>query len=307
MTPLQNIYSISAVEQDTGLSKDTLRVWERRYGFPQPERDANGDRVYSHDQLSKLRILKRFIDQGYRPSKIIHLDLDALQKLRPEFGSDVALNGIGNEKLEAYLLFCRAHQIVELKHALSQDLLRLGLQQFVLSVIAPLNHMVGDYWRRGVLAVHEEHLYSEAVQNILRGAIFSISQYQTTAHSRPRILLTTFTQEQHGLGLLMAEALFSLAGASCTSLGVQTPIIDIAQAAKLQHADVVALSFSSMINPQHIFEGLSALNAMLPEKTEVWVGGRNALLTRCTLPNVHVLDLTMVSSAIAEWRQRYST
>ena len=35
------LLSIAAVERDTGLSKDTLRVWERRYGFPSPGRDAN--------------------------------------------------------------------------------------------------------------------------------------------------------------------------------------------------------------------------------------------------------------------------
>jgi len=34
-------YNISAVERDTGLSKDTLRVWERRYGFPKPLRDCH--------------------------------------------------------------------------------------------------------------------------------------------------------------------------------------------------------------------------------------------------------------------------
>ena len=38
--------SIAAVERDTGLSKDTLRVWERRYGFPQPGRDGFGERAY---------------------------------------------------------------------------------------------------------------------------------------------------------------------------------------------------------------------------------------------------------------------
>ena len=47
--------SIAAVERDTGLSKDTLRVWERRYGFPQPDRDNNGERSYPHEQLEKLR------------------------------------------------------------------------------------------------------------------------------------------------------------------------------------------------------------------------------------------------------------
>ena len=39
--------SIAGVERDTGLAKDTLRVWERRYGFPQPGRDAFGERAYS--------------------------------------------------------------------------------------------------------------------------------------------------------------------------------------------------------------------------------------------------------------------
>ena len=41
------ILNISAVERETGLSKDVLRMWERRYGFPKPGRDDNGERQYS--------------------------------------------------------------------------------------------------------------------------------------------------------------------------------------------------------------------------------------------------------------------
>ena len=61
--------SIAAVERDTGLSKDTLRVWERRYGFPQPQRDTYGERVYPLEQLDKLRLIKRLMDQGFRPGR----------------------------------------------------------------------------------------------------------------------------------------------------------------------------------------------------------------------------------------------
>ena len=35
--------TISDVERDTGVAKETLRVWERRYDFPQPLRDPNGE------------------------------------------------------------------------------------------------------------------------------------------------------------------------------------------------------------------------------------------------------------------------
>ena len=52
-------FSIAAVERDTGLGKDTLRVWERRYGFPQPQRDSSGERIYPLDQVEKLRVIKR--------------------------------------------------------------------------------------------------------------------------------------------------------------------------------------------------------------------------------------------------------
>ena len=67
------LFNISAVERETGLTKDTLRVWERRYGFPHPVRDDNGDRAYTTQQITKLRLIKRLLDQGHRPGKIIGL------------------------------------------------------------------------------------------------------------------------------------------------------------------------------------------------------------------------------------------
>ena len=62
-------FSIAAVERDTGIGKDTLRVWERRYGFPQPGRDNFGERSYPLAQVEKLRIIKRLLDAGHRPGQ----------------------------------------------------------------------------------------------------------------------------------------------------------------------------------------------------------------------------------------------
>ena len=73
--------NIAAVERDTGIGKDTLRVWERRYGFPTPHRDAHGERVYPMVQVEKLRVVKRLMDQGYRPGRIVAQSMEALQHL----------------------------------------------------------------------------------------------------------------------------------------------------------------------------------------------------------------------------------
>ena len=71
--------SIAAVERDTGLGKDTLRVWERRYGFPHHDRDQFGERVYPIEQVDKLRVLRRLMDGGHRPGKVINLQIEQLQ------------------------------------------------------------------------------------------------------------------------------------------------------------------------------------------------------------------------------------
>ena len=72
---------ISVVERETGIPKDLLRMWERRYGFPEPARDAQGDRVYPREQVDKLRAVRRLMDQGFRPGKIIHLEAEELARL----------------------------------------------------------------------------------------------------------------------------------------------------------------------------------------------------------------------------------
>ena len=59
---------IAAVERETGLAKDTLRVWEKRYGFPQPLRDASGNRLYPAEQVQRLLLVRRLLDAGLRPN-----------------------------------------------------------------------------------------------------------------------------------------------------------------------------------------------------------------------------------------------
>ena len=81
--------------------------------------------------------------------------------------------------------------------------MKQGLQRFVLDTLTPLNRAIGDAWMRGELEVFEEHLYTEQLQVALRTAINAFPRQTGT----PRVLLTTFPGEHHGVGLLMVEAL----------------------------------------------------------------------------------------------------
>jgi len=298
------LLSIAAVERDTGLSKDTLRVWERRYGFPTPARDAAGERAYSPDDVDRLRVIRRLLDGGHRPGKIVGLPLPELQALAREPAAADAVrpaDGSPSQDLDPFLELVRSHRVEDLRKALARAALRRGLERFVLEVCAPLNRLVGDAWARRELEIFEEHLYTESMQAVLRNAIGDIP----AAGSRPRVLLTTFPGESHGLGLLMAEAILALDGCRCTSLGTQTPVCDIARAARAQESDVVALSFSASLNPRQVLDGLAELRSRLADRVEIWAGGNCAVLRRRPPEGVTVLSgLSTIHDAISDWRSR---
>lgn len=294
--------SISDVERDTGVPKETLRVWERRYDFPQPDRDRNGERLYPADQVHRLRLVKRLLDLGYRPGKIMHLCPDELAELAAKAGAETPAPDADDPELRSCIELIKSHKMYELRQRLSQALLQLGLQRFVIELVAPLTTLVGDTWSAGKLAVFEEHLFAEALQSVMRNAIFAANQQIGHAEASPRILLTTVPQERHGLGLLMAEALFALEGAHCVSLGVQTPLSDIVEAARVQHADIVALSFSSVMSPRAAIENVTELQSRLGPGVQVWAGGSCAALARRQLGTQCVIDLNDIRGAVGRWR-----
>jgi DNA-binding transcriptional MerR regulator/methylmalonyl-CoA mutase cobalamin-binding subunit len=298
---LADTLSIAAVERDTGLPKDTLRVWERRYGFPQPRRDAQGERAYPLAQVEKLRLLKRLVDSGHRPGQIAALPLERLRRLASACAAAQAEPLADGEDLGALLALVRFHQAEELRRALAQHLLRLGLAGLLQRVIAPLTVLVGEAWSRGELQVYEEHLFSETVQSMLRQAIGSVPA--PAGDGAPRVLLTTLPREPHGLGLLMAEAMFALTGARCISLGVQTPLADIARAAAAQRADIVALSFTGVMAARQVLDGLAELRAALPARVQLWVGGScPALHGRRALPARVLASLAAIGPAVQAWQ-----
>jgi methylmalonyl-CoA mutase cobalamin-binding subunit len=117
------------------------------------------------------------------------------------------------------------------------------------------------------------------------------------------VLLSTLPGEQHGLGLLMAEAACALEGAECVSLGVQTPVAELAAAALAKRADVVAVSFSANFPATGLQEAVKSLRAALPTGVELWCGGAGAARLKRPPAAVRVFqELAAIGTALADWR-----
>lgn len=293
---------IADVERDTGIGKDTLRVWERRYQFPQPQRDELGDRLYPFEQVERLRVIRRLLDKGMRPGKVLGMDLSELRLLLDTHSSQ-PVNPGRHAICMGLVKLLRMHRSRELRESLNHLLLRDGLQKFITETIVPMNGIVGDYWIRGDLTVPEEHLYTEQVQNVIRHAIHS----QEAPTSAPRVLFTTFPDEEHCLGILMVEAMCVAEGVHCTSLGTRIPLTDIARYAADGRYDVVAISFSAAYPSRNIIKDLKQFRELLAAPITIWVGGAGLNQKRVSLPNVVVLtNIEGVPGLINDWRSRYS-
>jgi len=258
---------IASVERETGLSKDTLRVWERRYGFPAPERDANGERLYAPTQVHRLIQIKRLMDRGHRPGKLLALDeaaLLALDATRP-----TALATPDALQLDAWLQLVKSHDSEALQRQFYREMAKRGLARFVQDIVAPLISRIGEAWSRNELGIFEEHLFSQHMEKMFRSVLSNLSPQQGS----PRVLLTTLSGEEHTLGLLMVEAIMVVEDVYPILLGPQTPIDEIVRAAQLKQVDAVCLSFSSAYSPTLAAQGLRDLRQMLPAGIGLWAGG----------------------------------
>ena len=216
-------------------------MWERRYGFPKPRRDDNGERQYSVAEVTKLRAIKRLMDVGTRPGKIIGLSAEEL-------------NALADARV--------APRRETLAPVLERDVLAL-LQQSRRTGAAARVRESAD--APGAAEVRARHASRRSIaRSATRGCAATCRSSRSTctpsscrsrcarrstrfraSPAQPRALLTTLPNEQHGLGLLMVEALLVPEGVQCISLGPQTPIEDIRRAALAHRVHIVALSFSA--------------------------------------------------------------
>ena len=196
----EHSYSIGAVERDTGIRRDTLRVWERRYAFPLPERDARGERVYSEEQMRRLRLICKLMDQGHRPGAVVPLNEAGLNALlEPQPGQRIPAEP--PDAVRRLLDAVTRHDAARLQELLERDAAINGLRASIVGTIAPLVQEVGELWASGRMAIYEEHFLTRQLGHFLETSMGRMGRPATRAET----LLATLPGEQHGLGLLMAD------------------------------------------------------------------------------------------------------
>lgn len=131
----------------------------------------------------------------------------------------------------------------------------------------------GEAWHRGETAIWEEHLASATVRTIVEIVYPGVLKAKAeVAPSGRTVLLACPPEEAHDLGLRMVADRFDMAGWSTYFLGPDTPVKEVAAAARALGVDAIVMSSSTHFHRLAVRHAVDALKKELPD-TDIWVGG----------------------------------
>jgi DNA-binding transcriptional MerR regulator len=240
---------IGELSRRAGVSPELLRAWERRYGLLHPTRSPGGLRLYSLDDLERVRLMARHIADGVSAREAAALagraDL-AEAPAAPAFDPARA-----RERLVAAVESFdepAAQEVID-------GLLSAATIDTVLSeVMVPFLHDVGERWERGELSVAQEHFAT----HVLRARLLALGR-GWGGGSGPRALLACPPGERHDFGLIAFGLALRARGWRIDFLGADTPLESIERAVDALQPELVVVSATTRELLQPVLPDLAAL------------------------------------------------
>lgn len=263
-------YRIKTVSERTGIPKNTLIAWERRYSIVQPERTASGYRVYSDADIELLHKIKSLVDQGYKISEACALVRKAQQRQGPVSGQ-VSADGDGLDDLRARLLDRLVEYDRQGADRVVQRLLLVPYETAATRVYFPLLEEVGDRWEKGNLSIAQEHFATSFCRQQL---LMMIHAVQTDSPTAPEVVCAAAAGELHELGLLGLALRLSLSGVRVTYLGADVPVSELVKVVKNRKPVGVCVSMVFERTTDSIEAYAETLRELLPKDVHCAIGGR---------------------------------
>jgi MerR family transcriptional regulator, light-induced transcriptional regulator len=242
------LYNIGIVSRMTGIPVATLRVWERRYGFPNSMRTPGGHRLVSEKEVIRLRWVKARVDEGMQTGQAIR----ALQHLEqqgrfPETftvttENRTVKNGDSSPTLATFHRRLTDLLVVNNLGAATQllgEVLALyKLEDLILEVVSPTMHDIGMAWIAGEISIATEHLAT----NFLRQHLLMWMNTGPVPYSNAQpIILACAPDELHEGSLMILGVLLRRRRWPVAYLGQNVPLKDLAQLARQIKAPAIVL------------------------------------------------------------------
>lgn len=263
-----SVYTMAQIVALTGVKAHTLRKWETRYNFLEPERTDTNIRYYSDKQLKKLMNIGILTRNGYRISKIDKMSDEEIHK----HIATTLIESSEEDDISALIISALEMDEVTFDSILKEQIVKRGLLQTTTQIIYPFLNQIGVLWGINKVMPAQEHFVSNLIKKKMFAAIDALPYPKEDA---PVIMMFLTENEHHEIGLLLAYYMARDLGWKVYYLGQNVPTENIQQVIDIVKPNAM---LSMFITPTQ--ESIKTKLDAILEQTNVpyWVSGNPAVI-----------------------------
>lgn len=275
------LYPMRVVTRMTGLTADTVRAWERRYGAVSPARTEGNARRYSAEDVRRLALLRDLTEHGHAIRDVATLPTETLEKLTNALSPTASVpelsptlpdhaqeeEGDLSDIRNAYLSAITRMDAATASEILLRATTFLDDRDLVFRLVLPIVREVGERWTHNELGISQEHLVSAQIRQL----VASRTRLASREPGGKRLLFTTPEGHRHEFGILVSSLLAAGRGLDVVYVGPDLPNEEIVWSVAMSRASAVILSVVRDIDDAEL-AGLVHLVQSLAHRVEVWIG-----------------------------------
>jgi DNA-binding transcriptional MerR regulator len=240
---LSSTYSISDLEQLSGIKAHTIRIWEKRYGIISPGRTTTNIRYYSNDDLKKLLNISLLNQHGFRISDISDMSENELA----EKVSSISLTQSDDAQERLMVSLLDMDELLFSK-IVERLIIRDGFEHCIIHGIFPFLARIGIMWQIGTINPAQEHFLSNLIRNKIIAATEQLSI--PTSPDAEVVVLFLPEGELHEIGLLFYNYVFRKKGYKTIYLGQSVPYESLERIYDVTRPSIVVTAITSPTSPE---------------------------------------------------------
>jgi DNA-binding transcriptional MerR regulator len=254
-----NAFTIKDLENLSGIKAHTIRIWEQRYSFLNPQRTETNIRYYTGEELKTVLSIALLNKYGF---KISHIDKMSTAEMREK---TLSLNQAQAqiERMVNELISCMVDmKIEEFEMLLDGYIKTKGIEKTIPQIIFPFLERIGILWITNHINPAQEHLVTNIIRQKL---IMGIETCHTVLNPKKTVLVFLPESEHHELGVLFTYYLFKSRGIKVIYLGANVPLKDVEYVATLKKPDFLYSHLTSVANNFNFEKFLVNVQNRIPE------------------------------------------
>lgn len=256
-------YNIKAISNMVGIQPGTLRAWERRYQILNPVRNDSGHRLYTEEDLRKLKWLTEKVSGGFTISQAVSL-LETESSTVGTFEEEGEVDSpqkIRDELLTMLLSFEEGKAQDLINHAFSL----YSVEKVVIDILGSLLVTVGDMWEKGQITSAHEHYTTQVLKTRISMIFYSLPSNGLL----PKAIAVCGPNETHEVGLLIFTLFLRRKGFEVIYLGSSIEDKDVELIVKEVDPTFLFMSCTMMENAE---KTLNLTNQMIKKFPHLKVG-----------------------------------